>query len=466
MKSSWDSKVGGILMKKKMGLVLLVGIILGGAGMIYYRTQSAMTMGQAAEQEAIIQKLCTLEGNVVRIEIKNDETTILTKENQNWINPEYTNLSYNWQLVHGWLTTIRNIQSKEVIYKIEDEKQYGIDDQSVMITLYDEMNHSQTFKIGKASENKESLYITTDRMPGVYIVDYAEGQTFLASSNAFVVGDLRTPEEGAIETISMTRSEGANYSLQKSQALGMSKWFLGEYYKGQYLVKEEVIESLLKDIETMKIESFAGAISEKMDYGLSKPQLTLRLNNEWELNFGAVEGDKVYVKIGDQSVAYTMEKACLEKLTSYKPFEMISRELLNLPLSGLKQIVLENPQDTYQLVVSPEGQEMQVANEIVGELDGTVLNKEETAQILDTISSSICIEAALQNPEIEQKEERKAEITITCTLQNGKEEKIELIPYDINYYILRENGNTEFAVNKDKVIKLFNTLSQVKKEKK
>lgn len=452
-------------MKKQMGIVLLLIIILGGAGMIYNNAQSKMTMGQANRQEVVRQKLCTLEGNVVRIEIKDNEMTILEKEYQNWVNPEHIDLTYNWQSVHDWLTAIRNVQSKEAVYKVEDEAQYGIDDKAVMITLYDEMNRSQTFKIGKVSENKETLYIATDRMEGIYVVPYDEGQQFLRDPNTFVIGDLKVPEIEDIETITVTRNEDDIYSLEKSRELGISKWSLMDYYKGNHFVQAEVMEELLKIIEEMKIESFAGAITEEVDYGLSNPQLILNLNKDWKLSFGKVEDDQVYVRMNDQSVVYTMKKDVLEKLISYKPFDMISRQILDLPLLTLKQIVLENPQGTYNLVLE-DGQEGQVANEIASELDGLVLNKEETMELISTISSSIWIEAALQNPEIEQKEERKAEIIITCTLQNNQEEKIELIPYDINYYILRENGITEFAVNKDKVTKLFNTLSHMKKEKK
>lgn len=453
-------------MKKKRGLVLLLSIILGGAGVIYYHTQSQTTMGQAVGQEEVMQQLCTLEGNAVRIEIKSNEMTVLEKENQNWFNPAYMDLVYDWESVHDWLTSIRNMQSKEVIYKVEDETQYGIDDEAVMITLYDEMNHSQTFKIGKMSDNKDSFYVTTDRMEGIYAIDYSEGQLMLTDPNTFVTGDLKAPELSAIEEITVTRNEQDTYSLQKSQILGVSNWFLVNYYKGQYFVKEESMAAILNEVNEMKIEGFAGVITDEYDYGLSKPQLILNLNKEWQLSFGKVEGDKVYVRVDNQPVVYTMNKTTLEELTSYKPFNMLSRNLLDLPLLGVKQIVLENPQDTYQLLISQNGQEGQVVNEIVSELNGVALNKEETVEILSTISSSIWIETPLQNPEIEQKEERKAEITITCTLQNGQEQIIELIPYDINYYILRENGVTEFAVNKDKITKLFNTLNQVKKENK
>ncbi len=458
-------KTGGTRMKKKMGIVLLLGIILGGAGMIYYSTQSKMTMGQAIGKEEVAQKLCTLEGNVVRIEIKRDETTILEKEHQNWENPEHMDLTYDWQAVHEWLVAIRKIESKEAIYKVEDEAQYGIDDKSLIITLYDEMNRSQTFKVGKITEDKQLFYMTTDRMEGVYAVAYNDGQQLLRNPNTFVVGNLKIPELENIEQIKLTHNEEYTLSLKKLQDLGVDKWSLMDYYKGSHFIQTEVMEQLFETIKVMKIDSFAGAITEKEDYGLTKPQLILGLNQGWELSFGKTEGDLVYVRMNDQSVVYTMKKEALEQLTSYKPFDIISREVLELPLSGIKQIVLENPQGTYNLTLE-YGEAGQVATEIVSQLDEIALNKEQTAELISTISSSIWIEAALQNPEIEQKEERKAEITITCTLQNNQEEKIELIPYDINYYILRVDGVTEFAVNKDKVTKLFSTLSHMKKEKK
>lgn len=448
-----------------MGLVLLLSIILGGCGVIYYYTQSQTTMGQATGQEEVTQQLCTLEGNVVRIEIKNSEVTVLEKENQNWFNPAYKDLVYDWQSVHEWLAAIRTIQSKEAIYKVADETQYGIDDEAFMITLYDEMNRSQTFKIGKTSENKDTFYIMTDRMEGIYVVSSSEGQLLLTNPNSFVRGDLKLPELAAIEEISITRNEEDTYSLHKSQILGVNKWSLVNYYNGQYFVEEESMAAILNEINQMKIAGFAGVITDEEVYGLSKPQLILNLNQTWQMSFGKTEGDKVYVRLNDEPVVYTMNKTTLEALISYKPFNMLSRNLLDLPLLALKQIVLENPQDTYQLLISQNGQEGQIANEVVSELNGVALNKEETIEILSTISSSIWIETPLQNPEIEQKEERKAEITITCILQNDQEEIIELIPYDINYYILRENGVTEFAVNKDKITKLFNTLNQVKKEK-
>ncbi|MBU3804929.1 MAG: hypothetical protein H9872_09275, partial [Candidatus Cellulosilyticum pullistercoris] len=87
------------------------------------------------------------------------------------------------------------------------------------------------------------------------------------------------------------------------------------------------------------------------------------------------------------------------------------------------------------------------------------LTKEDAQEWVDKIQESLYIEALLQNPQIEQKEERKAEASIEYHLKDGSMIQIELIPYDINYYILRYNGNVQFAVNKDKITKLFMQLN-------
>ena len=81
--------------------------------------------------------------------------------------------------------------------------------------------------------------------------------------------------------------------------------------------------------------------------------------------------------------------------------------------------------------------------------------------MLNLIQESVYIETVLQNPQIEQKTERKAEISIVYYMKDGSQKLIELIPYDTNYYILRIDGNIEFAANKEKVTMLFSELGKI-----
>ncbi len=79
------------------------------------------------------------------------------------------------------------------------------------------------------------------------------------------------------------------------------------------------------------------------------------------------------------------------------------------------------------------------------------------------ITESIYLETELNNPAIEQKEERKAEASIRYELKDSSIIEIELVPFDSTYYILRYNKTVNFAVNKDKVVSLFNELNELNK---
>lgn len=449
-------------MKKKMGIVLLLCFILVGVGISYYNSQSKVVMGQNLGEEEVTEKICSLEGNVVRVEIKNAQTTVLERQEQQWINSACKDLKYDWSSVHQWLLDLRSIESKEIIHKVEDESIYGIDGQSVMITLYDEMNNSQTFKVGKSIQDKDLLYVATDRMQGVYGVAINAQEKFLKDPNSFVIAQLNAPSVEEVQEIAFDLKGEKNISLKKVYDLGDDKWYLVNYYKVSYGVQSEVIENILGILDSMKAKSFAGIITDTQDYGLSKPQMVITLNNEWSLSLSKMEGDRVYGRVNQEPYVYAINKEVLEQLGNLKPFNMINKEVLEVTLQGNKEIILENPQGKYTLILKDKN-EGQIATEPIGYLNDKELTKEQISELMTTLNSSIWLEVALQNPEIEQKEERKAEITITCKMTNGQEDKIELIPYDINYYILRTNGEIEFAVNKDKATKLFSTLHRMTK---
>ena len=81
-----------------------------------------------------------------------------------------------------------------------------------------------------------------------------------------------------------------------------------------------------------------------------------------------------------------------------------------------------------------------------------------TEELLKLIGESVSIETALQNPEIEQKQDRKSEINISYSLEDHTTQTIELIPYDTHFYILRVNHMIEFAVKKEPVMNMFSKL--------
>jgi len=481
--------------KKQVLLAIIVAVVVLGALSIgiYYHIEENIKV----KVQERVQKVCTIDA-ISRVEFKGNELVIIEKQDNTWYNPEFTYLEYDNELVSEWLQVLQTAETVKIVKNVEDESIYGIDEQSPMITIYNNMNNSETLRIGNTNVDEDIVYIKNDKEDVLYMIPYQVGQKLSTKPNTFVKYDNKLVFE-AIQKLQLNykNEEPINIELKDD-------WYLNDYYNVPCKLKEDDIETLVSSIGKLDFTGYIGTYEVLSDYGLEKPQLELSVNDETTLYFGNIVDDHVYVKIGEAKDVYTVDKAMYTQIAAFKPFDAIERQLLYFNLDEIDKIVLSNPQGTYELVVetnrSGEGvendpeinaDETSSVDEVLKSIDNkeeqivdendqgigvdevevyALLNKkplteEMTQEWLDKIQESLYIEALLQNPKIEQKEERKAEATMEYSLKDGNSVQIELIPYDINYYILRYNGNVQFAVNKDKITKLFTELNHFAKEK-
>ena len=346
---------------------------------------------------------------------------------------------------------MRNLESVEVIYT-EAPSVYGIDETSTAITFYDDLGEEQTYRVGNVDATGNYIYVTSDQLEGIYKLDYAVGKVLLTSPNEYVMCALETIETDQLERMAFgVSSVDTSLVLEKQTILGEAQWFLAEYYTDHFLLQDEQVASLIEGIESLTEAKFVGVIGEEDRYGLEVPQFVLALNDNMTYEFGNSQADQVYVKKAGDTLVYQVEEALLTQLQNCRAFAMMDKAVLNVPTAAFKTVTLANPQQEYTLEVLENG--MGLLNE--QEIDEVTLE-----EVIDLIKTQVVLDAVLANPEIEQKEERRADITIEIMWSDETISTLELIPYDINYYILRMNGTIEFAVNKDKVTKLFNQLGQ------
>ncbi len=440
-------------MKWKAGMLLLIGCILVGTGALVYQYNIKPDQEGKVIEKELVEKLCILKGNIVRIEVRKDGTTILEKHNGQWQNPLISSLEYDEGKIHNWLVKIRALESLEAIYRVEDLASYGIDENAFTLTFYDDTNDIQTYRVGKVSNGV--VYLMCDQLEGIFTISLEQSEMLQSNLNDFVEGHIDTPDVKKIDRIQLLEGNKPGFSLIKMNMPEHPNWVLSDYYKSQHPIQQEVMESLLNEVDRIELKGFVGIMSEQEDYGLEEPQYKMVLNDSWSLSFGKSTEQGVYVRQNEEIIVYEVDKVFFNILSDLKPFDMISKQILDITPASIREVVLENPKDKYVLSLQ---EEKAGSKKIVGKLNDKVLDDEQIGEIVTRINESICLEAVLQNPEIEQKEARKAEITIRYSLVDHSKAEIELIPYDINYYILRYNGNIEFAVNKDKVIKLFSML--------
>lgn len=468
--------------KRQVLIAIMVAVVVLAVG-VYYQIQEN-TMVKVQER---IQKICTL-NDISRVEFKEIDLVTIEKEAGIWHNPELSYLEYDNELISEWLKVLQTIETVKIIKNVEDESIYGINEQSVMITVYDTINNSQTLRIGDANVDEGILYMKNDQDDVIYIVPYEMGQKLLVKPNTFVKYD------GILKIQPISKLQ-LNYKNDTPMNIEFrSDWYLNDYFKISCKLKEEIIGTLIESIMKLDFTGYIGSYESLNAYGLEEPKLEIVINDETKISFGNTSDDSVYVRLNEENDVYTMDKAIYTSLKSFKPFDAIERQVVHLNLDEIAKVTLSNPQGTYELLLdieqSTENQEIQEnkVDQTVKEIQSTetkedsmetekneeveadssevtfalLNNKPLTAEVtqewLDKIQENLYIEALLQNPKIEQKEDRRAEATIEYSLKDGSSIQIELIPYDINYYILRYNGNIEFAVNKDKVTKLFTQL--------
>lgn len=474
--------------KRQVLISIMVAVVVLAVG-VYYQIQES-TKVKVQER---VQKVCTL-NDISRVEFKEEHLVIIEKEADTWRNPELSYLEYDNELISEWLKVLQTIETVKVVKNVEDESTYGINEQSAMITVYDNMNNSQTLRIGATNVDEDILYIKSDQDEVLYMVPYEAGQKLLTKPNTFVKYDGKLK----IQPISKLQ---LNYQNEAPMNIEFSNdWYLNDYFGIPCKLNEEVMTTLIESIMELDFTGYIGTYETLETYGLEEPKLEMIVNDETKLSFGNTSDDSVYVRLNGANDVYTIDKALYTSIETFKPFDAIERQVVYLNLDEINKVTLSNPQGTYELLLDIEQSvdEIEVSenkvNQTTEEIQSTeikednkeienskniengkeieadstdatfaLLNKkpltaEMTQEWLDKIQESLYIEALLQNPKIEQKEERKAEATIEYSLKDGSSIQIELIPYDINYYILRYNGHVEFAVNKDKVTKLFTQL--------
>ena len=485
------------MLKKKKTLFIMGLILIVGCGAFFaYRYQKEVS--STVKIQEYVGPVFDLE-EIVSIEYIAGETIKLNKDNGIWQNPESAYLKYDQVLIKEWTEALHDIQTKEIIKNVQDETLYGINESSIKMTLCDAKGQEQTIQIGDMIEAEDSIYLKASE--NIFVISYGAVKDLLISPNHFV---------DCSKVLQIPEIEKLNILYKDKKEIQMSKpngWILEDYYELTGLLDEEVMNDLVNTLSESKITNYVGTYKALEKYGLDSPQLELTLNENLKIAFGKQSDDEVYVTINEGLDVYSMEKSVYKKLVDFNAYDAMNKQVLHLNQNEISEVILSNPQGTYHFFLNLEiaqieenegtkteeelnqndttqlEQEEAEKNEqpnaennlgetpdnhlptemIVAKINDRVLTKEEADEWFDKIQQSLWIEAPLQNPTIEQKEERKAEAQMSYVLKDGSKIDIELIPYDINYYILRYNGVIEFAVNKERITKVFNELTNLTK---
>ncbi|PHV72302.1 hypothetical protein CS063_02160 [Sporanaerobium hydrogeniformans] len=467
-------------MQKKTGILAAVGgmvliaLLLLALPLMNKEEQPKLEEGEIIEES--FGAICTLSGAIERLEIKEEESIVLGKDEGKWVEETYPTLNYNQEAVQALITQLQVATSEQIIHHVQDLEKYGIRENAPMLTLYNTENEAQTLIIGGQTPNREGNYVWNETHQALYVVHYEQIEALYLKRADLMDKKLQLPKREDINEMVIEEKDEKPIVLQKGSikgVVGYEEWQIKDFFVDSHAVSTELIESLFNQLEGLQKDGFVGAIAEYREKDLLEPTLKITLNSDWSIQFGKTKDGSIYFTYSEEPYVYTMLEDKMRPFMNLKPIVMIRKEVYMPQLEGLEKVILKNPEESFILEVREQESPQTTTSEnleekkseYTGKLQEHPLTQEELEKVLSFIGKSIRIEMLLKNPQIEQKENRKAEVTVQFDYKDGTSKCIELVPYDINFYILRVDGIVEFAASKQPVMELFGTLGEwMKKE--
>lgn len=408
--------------------------------------------------------LCAFEAqDISKIEIKDSENIAFKKENAIWKEEQKTTLEYNQALIQEMVTQITALTSIQSIGNVQDPIVYGITENSKMITVYTKENSIETFRIGQEAAGKTGIYIGRDADEKIYMVPKEKISTLFLERADFVEASLTLPNRETIVSFAVENTNGESFKAilnhQKGYA-GYEKWLLESPYKNKQEVNTEQMEAYLDTIYQFSFEKFiTDEATDLSRYGLDVPSFVVHLNEAFKIYFGNKEGNVIYVMTSQEPYVYTMAADKLGDLQKIDTFKMIKKQIYTPVIEQVEKIYFKNGTEKFTLKLETKKDETGKES-LQSMLQNTSLDEATTKTLFEQITA-LNIKHRLVNPEVEEKQEREAEVIITYVLKDKTSQKIEFIPYDPSFYILRYQNLIEFAVDKKQVVDLFNTLADL-----
>jgi hypothetical protein len=445
-------------MKNKYILILVTTtVLLLISTLAFLKWQQVMTTEKFEEEYTQISSFFVDE--VVQIDLKTSETLFLVKENE-WKEQNKSHV-YNQEAIWQIVDTLSTMTAFASIKNVQEYEVYGITEEAKLVTVYTKDGQVQTFRIGIKTPNGEGYYIKTNE-DSIYIVLAEEIQRILRNRSELIEATINIPKEQ--HSVTIKRNKEDLLALAKN---GASKiWQIGTPYRDMYVANEEEISTYLKLLQNLSFSHFVSDDKDKYrEYGLQEPLMEIHLNNNWELSIGNKQNGFFYaMQTGDENI-YAIDEKSIEKIFGFDAFAMLRKEVYKVDKDILQLIEISyNNQvktlkinevefDVNESIENKDAENKDIENEAMQNKEEQQLeNYEEILQKL----SEIRIHTVLANPEIEQRQQRPADITIKYVKLDGEEIVLELIPYDPTYYILRYNEQTEFAIERRPILEILN----------
>ena len=472
---------------KKLIIALVILAIIGGG---YY--WSVIIKGKKAEPESHSPNITlgNLESSeLIRIEVPG---IVLEKTGETWQLLYLDGIIPPGELDQRQIRNLADSLARIWIERIVDEEAqdlsvYGLDDPSAWAMLTDSSGKKAVYYLGNITPSRNSYYFMEEGDEKIYSVF-----AFTADSLRFSIDSIRQrllfPNfelwdlaqlriEGTIEGTTEGTEDSIVIEIRPESVLPyLASSFSTHILSSPYLLPRgtntEALNLLISGLKNLTIDRFIDqSIDQSIEdvplslapYGLDKPTRIFLQAGGYSLNLligNPINGNR-YAKLEDGRHVFTL--AGLESLVNAKPFPLIDKFALLVNIMSADHLSISGAERTLNVdLLNSSDQNHDSAFFI----NGKKAEEESFKDFYETVIG-LTIEAEHPGTAGPQSAALQAgndpEITIEYRLNNppGGRASITLLPYNRDFYALRQEGAVEFLISRNQVRRIFEAADAV-----
>jgi len=339
-----------------------------------------------------------------------------------------------------------------------DLSQYGLDKSSRMTFVTDSTGKKVEYILGDMTPSRLSYYIMEDGDPKVYAISSYIGEYMLSTLDSirqrYLFPSFEFTELVRFRLESrLTKIEISNKlpELRPDLASIFSTHLVTSPYIRPRGTNVDALSKLVAPFVDLEIADFIDDAPESLNpYGLDDPVRIFLETEEKSIDLliGKEIDGKRYAKLPGAPGVFTLDG--MESVVNAKPFSLIDKFAFIVNIDWVDHLSINGGEKNLSADLRKEG------DDSVFFLNGRKANT-DSFRIFYQAVIGLLVDAEYPGPA--RQSENSGELTVEYQLNNppGQKVNFSLIPYNRDFYALRQDGVTEFLISRNQVRRIYET---------
>ena len=377
-----------------------------------------------------------------------------------------TGIELDQRQIRGMLFPLTNVWVDRTVDEApEDISVYGLDTPSSRVILTDSDGRTVEYIRGNLTPSMMHFYVMQEGDPSVYTVSSYHGGLMLFTLDMIRARTLFPVIEDimALTRFRMERQDTIIEIIAKPESvpahLGspFSSHILTSPYLLPWGVFGEPLQNLLMPFNNLMIEEFIDDNPSSLrPYGLDQDQAVRIFLQTGAGNLDMLIGNEFdgmhYAKLPDSPRVFTLSG--MESVINTRPFTLIDKFPILISIDMVDRLTITGGERPINTDFQGEGQDA------VFFLNGS---RAETRSFRTFYQAVIGLlkDAEFPGPALLPQSEGEINIDFRLNTPPGTHTSITLVPYNRDFYALRQEGTMEFMISRSQVRRIFETADAV-----